>query len=273
MSCDLLTEDGVNWWLVLALIAAWPITKWVLTVAYEVVKHLIPPADLLKRYNSNQGKTWAVVTGATDGIGLGFCEVLVKLGFNLVLISRNPDKLSMRAEELEIIARASGKGAELKTIAFNFKDSSDPVKYAKLIDELKTLDIGLFVNNVGTSDVRRYHTYTHQEIVDFINTNCVGMAALSADIIGLMKDRKTRSALINVSSYMEEKALPYLGLYSATKAFNKNLTEGLMFEYPNIDVLCLKPLFVESNLSRQKKGFGIPDRRECAEHTLKELRW
>lgn len=130
---------------------------------------------------------------------------------------------------MEGLARSNNKEGKLKTIAFNFKDSSDPIKYGKLIEELKGLDIGLFINNVGTSDVRRYHTYTHQQIVDFINTNCVGMAALSADVLAIMKDRKTKSALINVSSYMEEKALPYLGLYSATKAFNMNLTEGLMY--------------------------------------------
>jgi len=50
--------------------------------------------DLVKKYCSAEGESWAVVTGATDGIGLGFCEVLTKLGFNVLLISRNPEKLT-----------------------------------------------------------------------------------------------------------------------------------------------------------------------------------
>lgn len=70
------------------------------------------------------------------------------------------------------------------------------------------------------------------------------MAALSADIIKIMKERPKKSALINLSSYMEEKALPFLSLYAATKAFNHNLTEGLWHEYPQIDIMSLKPMFV-----------------------------
>lgn len=53
----------------------------------------------------------------------------------------------------------------------------------------------------------------------------------------------------------KKKALPYLSLYAATKAFNKNLTEGLTYEYPNIDILTLKPMFVETNLSRQRRDY------------------
>ena len=50
--------------------------------------------DLKRRYCEENEESWAVVTGATDGIGLGFCKVLAKMGFNIVLISRNVDKLS-----------------------------------------------------------------------------------------------------------------------------------------------------------------------------------
>lgn len=99
------------------------------------------------------------------------------------------------------------------------------------------------------------------------------MAALSADIVNIFRGRQHKSALINVSSYMEEKALPLVSLYAATKAFNKSLTEGIWHENPDIDVMCLKPMFVETPLSRQKKGFAIPDRMECASDSLRELSW
>ena len=55
------------------------------------------------------------------------------------------------------------------------------------------------------------------------------MAALSADILAQLSKRSHKSALINLSSYMEENSLPYNGLYSATKTFNKKLTEGLWY--------------------------------------------
>lgn len=95
------------------------------------------------------------------------------------------------------------------------------------------------------------------------------MAALSAPILGLMRRRTHKSALINLSSFMQESPLPYFGLYSATKAFIKNLSEGVAYEYPEIDILCLKPWFVESKLSQQKRGFTIPNGRECASESLK----
>lgn len=54
---------------------------------------------------------------------------------------------------------------------------------------------------------------------------------------------------------------------------NTFFSEALSLEHPEIDILSVRPMFVESPLSRQKKGFNIPDRRECAEACLKELRW
>ena len=72
------------------MLFAIPISKFVLVVVYELLKQLVPPTDIVARYCRKDEETWAVVTGATDGIGLGFCEVLVEHGFNIVLISRNP---------------------------------------------------------------------------------------------------------------------------------------------------------------------------------------
>ncbi len=59
--------------------------------------------DFNKKYCQNGKDSWAVVTGATDGIGLGFCKILAKLGFNIVLISRNAEKLKQTVEKLSTI--------------------------------------------------------------------------------------------------------------------------------------------------------------------------
>ena len=55
------------------------------------------PKNLIERYNGED--SWAVVTGATDGIGLGFVKDLAKMGFNIVLIWRTKSKLEMRIKE------------------------------------------------------------------------------------------------------------------------------------------------------------------------------
>jgi 17beta-estradiol 17-dehydrogenase / very-long-chain 3-oxoacyl-CoA reductase len=121
--------------------------------------------------------------------------------------------------------------------------------------------------------MKYFENYSFDFINDIININCISMAALSAEVANMMRNRDRRSAMINLSSFLGEKSMPFVTLYSATKAFNRELSNSLALECPFIDVMCLKPMFVESPLSRQKKGFGIPDRRECAWDSLKELRW
>jgi 17beta-estradiol 17-dehydrogenase / very-long-chain 3-oxoacyl-CoA reductase len=227
--------------------------------------------DLAKKYCSGSKESWAVVTGATDGIGLGFCEVLTKLGFNVLLISRNPEKLKQTEEYLQTLRPAQFASSKLRSIAFNFKDCPDPAKWEVLMAELRQLDIALLVNNVGTSDMNQLEHFSHEFITDIISINCVAMAALTAEAARLMARRDRRSAIINLSSFLGEKAAPYVTLYSATKAFNREFSNSIAIECPFIDVMCLKPMFVESPLSKQKKGFGVPDRRECAWDSLKEL--
>jgi 17beta-estradiol 17-dehydrogenase / very-long-chain 3-oxoacyl-CoA reductase len=70
------------------------------------------------------------------------------------------------------------------------------------------------------------------------------MASMTASLLPLMNSRKKKSAIINLSSFMGEGVIPYSTLYSATKAFNLLFSDGISMEYPNIDVLGLKPMFV-----------------------------
>lgn len=101
MSFNLPFLGQIDWWTIIALLVAWPLAKFTFIVLYEIFKQLLPPVDLVKRYCRPGQETWAVVTGATDGIGLGFCEVLAALGFNIVLISRSKEKLDVTAENLK----------------------------------------------------------------------------------------------------------------------------------------------------------------------------
>lgn len=87
------------------------------------------------------------------------------------------------------------------------------------------------------------------------------MAAMTQQLLPIMKQRSGKSAIINLSSFAGQSPLPYITLYSATKAMNTFFSEALSLENPNVDILSVRPMFVESPLSRAKKGFNIPDRR------------
>ena len=85
----------------------------------------MPETDLVKRYSSNGGDTWAVVTGATDGIGLGFCEELVSRGFNVCLISRNAEKINKVIKNLEASRPEKFKDKKIKGIQFDCTNAQD----------------------------------------------------------------------------------------------------------------------------------------------------
>ena len=79
----------------------------------------------------------------------------------------------------------------------------------------------MLVNNVGTSLIKQYHNIEPQQIIDIINTNCTSMTVITTYILKMMIKRTKKSAIINLSSFLNEKSYPYLILYAATKSFNK----------------------------------------------------
>ena len=64
------------------------------------------------------------------------------------------------------------------------------------------MDIGILVNNVGTSNTGNIDEFSSQQIIDIINVNCTSMAGLTNLMIPLMKSRNHRSAIINLSSFL-----------------------------------------------------------------------
>ena len=81
---------------ILILIGVLTILKPLLKIAYSFYHHF-RKLNLKSKY----GEGWAVVTGATDGIGFGFCQALAAQGLNICLISRNSDKLTAKVKELK----------------------------------------------------------------------------------------------------------------------------------------------------------------------------
>uniref|UniRef100_A0A8R1EH02 Very-long-chain 3-oxoacyl-CoA reductase n=1 Tax=Caenorhabditis japonica TaxID=281687 RepID=A0A8R1EH02_CAEJA len=100
----------------------------------------LKPIDLKKR----AGASWAVVTGATDGIGKGYCFELAARGFNILLVSRTQSKLD--ATKQEILAKYPH--INVRTAAYDFTDASTS-GYQNLLTQLNEVDVGILVNNVG----------------------------------------------------------------------------------------------------------------------------
>lgn len=110
-------------------------------LAYFYCHFIRPAKNIKKKYGQ-----WAVVTGATDGIGKAMAFEFAKKGLNVVLISRSLEKLNETSAEL--IGRHPK--AEVKVLAVDYTDFGASVR-VKVASFLDGMDVGVLVNNVGIS--------------------------------------------------------------------------------------------------------------------------
>ncbi|KAL1130251.1 hypothetical protein AAG570_013189, partial [Ranatra chinensis] len=213
-----------------------------------------------------------VVTGCTDGIGKAYTIELAKRGFNLVLISRNRDKLENVAAQIE-----NQYNVQTKIILADFSHGRSVFNHIE--SQLKGIQVGVLVNNVG-----KQYTYpmkvgevSEQELWEIININ-VGATTLMTKLILPQMIERRRGAVVNVSSSSEMQPLPLMTVYAATKAFIKSFSEALRVEYRSdgLTVQHLSPLFVSTKMNAfshrlQVASFLVPDANTYAANAVDTL--
>ena len=253
--------------LILSFIGFCFLLKIIFEVSKSLYTSLFPSKPLQERY----GKvSWAVVTGASDGIGKGFANVLAKHGFKICLIARNLQKLEKVKQEIV----QQYKETEVKIVAADFQKSLDVGFYDKIYEELKGLDVSILVNNVGVGNSGFFHQDSDEVTDEYILVNILPQMMMTKKLIPKFLKRPIKSAIVNVSSILGGKATPYAAMYTATKAFDDFLSRCLSIEYRNkIDLLSFRPGSVTSQLTfgRKKDLFVTISPEECAEGCLKDL--
>ncbi|XP_072372843.1 17-beta-hydroxysteroid dehydrogenase type 3 isoform X2 [Scyliorhinus torazame] len=195
---------------------------------------------------------WAVITGATDGIGKAYAHEFAKRGLNIVLISRTKEKLIKVAHE---IGQATGR--KVKTVQVNFTERDI---YEHIKENLRGLEIGVLVNNVGmlqTPDPCRFLEMTEVDktINDMIAVNMVSVAKMTQLVLPRMKERQ-KGLILNISSGVANAPCPLYCLYASTKVFMERFSRGCQAEYGSkgIIIKCSMPYSVASQMSRVKPG-------------------
>lgn len=130
----------------LAAIGAIYFILFLIKVLWGLLKLIIPSKNLRESYGEN---CWAVVTGASDGIGLGFCEELAAAGINVCLIARNTAKLTKVAEQLS----SANPSIQTRIITADFTDSQREGFFERILEGLGDIDVGILVNNVGINNI------------------------------------------------------------------------------------------------------------------------
>lgn len=192
---------------------------------------------------------WALVTGASAGIGSEFARALAREGFSVVLTARREERLRELASELE-------KNHQVPTRVVAV-DLTEPGASEALAEAVKDLEIGLLVNNAGFGAVGRFEGQTLERLRDMVQLNCAVPVELTRLLLpGLLT--RGRGAVVITGSVAGRQPLPLHAVYSATKAFDLLFGEALAVELRDrgVDVLVLEPGSTQTEFADQAGEIG-----------------
>jgi short-subunit dehydrogenase len=190
---------------------------------------------------------WAVIAGASEGIGACLADQLGSRGMDLVLIARNAALLDEVAAKVR-----DDHGVQTRVVV---QDLTDPDVGAKVADATAGLDAGLLIYNAGASD--RTNSFLDNELdysLKQIELDCIGPIALAHHFGGAMRERG-RGGIVLVASLACLAGSATLAMYSAVKAFQHNFAEGLWAELrPHGVDVCCAPLGMTYTPALQRMG-------------------
>jgi short-subunit dehydrogenase len=197
---------------------------------------------------------WAVVTGASAGIGEAFARALAAERVNLVLTARREDRLRSLAADLEARHDVRTRVVPLDLVA-------DGAPKA-LADATADLDVGFLLNNAGFGVAGRFERSPYERVLEMVRLNCVVVTAISHLFLPRLVARG-KGALVIVASTAGYQPVPLMAAYSATKSFDLLLGEALWAENRGrgVDVLAVSPGPTDTEFQKvagEKPHPGVP---------------
>ena len=206
-----------------------------------------------------------LITGATSGIGLACARKFAGAGYRLILTGRNESRLE------EIRAELTAQGSEVLTLCFDVREREETEKaIACLPQEWSEIDV--LVNNAGLAlGLEPEYEGRFDDWETMIDTNIKGLLWMTRLVVPGMVERG-RGHIINIGSVAGDAAYAGGGVYCATKAAVKTLSDGLRIDLAPtpIRVTNLKPGLVETNFSRVR-FHGDAERAEKVYQGIKPL--
>ena len=192
----------------------------------------IDPDEFARRYGP-----CALVTGGANGIGAEYCRQIAATGVDVVILDRDEPALDALADEL----RAVPDAANVVTGVVDFGQPAEHL-FADVQRVIGALDVGLLVANAAWAPVGPFLGTDLAALLTAIDVNCRAPVVLAHEF-GRRMSARGRGGIIVMSSIAAETGTANVALYSATKAFDLVLAEGLWYELRDqgVDVVAIRP--------------------------------
>ena len=182
-------------------------------------------------FRSKYGQ-WAIVLGATEGIGKADAFEFARRGMDVILVGRRKEALEELAKEIH-----TETGKEIRVLP---QDLSEYDAADKLIEATKDLDMGLINYVACLHSMGQYSQTDYEKYEQMYRVNIRTFSKLMHHFVGLFKERN-RGAFVTIGSLSGWTSLPYCAEYAAQKSYMMTLTEGVAYECrkTNVDVLLM----------------------------------
>ena len=177
---------------------------------------------------------WAVVTGASSGIGRAFAGKLARRGNRVLAIARRRDRLEALAREME------KQGGDVEPLTADLTTAEGLDRVVRRLAELGPVEI--LINNAGNATGGDFQAAPLDEELGSIRLNVEAVVTLTRAVLPGMV-RSNHGAIINVASVVAFQPFPHFAVYAAAKAFVLSFTEAVAEEVKgtNVRVLALCP--------------------------------
>ncbi|RHZ76673.1 hypothetical protein Glove_194g19 [Diversispora epigaea] len=233
----------------LAIVGALSLSSKILSFLKLIFDVYVRPGKSLKSFGAGGG-AWAVITGASDGIGKEFALQLAAAKFNVLLISRTMSKLQELSEEIE-----KKYQVDTKLYAMDFC-KGDPKDYEKIKEIISTIEVGVLINNVGTNHEipTPFDLETDEIIHNIVEVNIAGLLKVTKIVLPNMLSRN-KGLILNIGSFSGMMGTPYLSVYSGSKSFMNTWSQaiGAELQSKGIVVENVNTYFVVSAMSKVRR--------------------
>jgi short-subunit dehydrogenase len=213
---------------------------------------------------------WAIITGASSGIGKEFARQLAGEGFNLVLVARRVLLLNQVGAELSNEFKILYRAIEA--------DLSKEIAIKKIAEETEDLEVGLLISNAGTGNVRKFFSAKDSDHKDILLLNATSHLSLTHHF-GKKMLQRNKGGILLTGAMGATDGVPYMANEAGTKAYIQSLGKSLHTELKetgiHITVLITSPtettVFSKLGFTRENVPMQPLSVEQCVSEALSAL--